>query len=210
MMKYGVITGDISNFTSIGVDQREALILETNRLIKSWVSKPQFAEIFRGDSFQLLFENVEDALIKSIQLRCWFKQHTEDPQKPLLDARISVGYGEIAYFGKSVLDSDGEAFHLSGRAFDDMKNTHNYFQVITNNNEMNGQLNIILNLANIVISQWTKNQAEAIFLLLEGYTQQQMADKLKMAQSAVNNRLKLSRWKEIDKTIRYIASLIQE
>lgn len=209
-MKYGVLTGDISNFTSIEIDKRETLILETNRLIKSWVNKPEYAEIFRGDSFQLLFEDIENALVKSIQLRCWFKQHIEDHQQAPLDARISIGYGEIAYFGKSVLDSDGEAFHLSGRAFDDMKNTHNYFQVITGNKGINEQLNIILNLANIIISQWTKNQAEVIFMLLEGYTQQQMADKLKMAQSAVSNRLKLSRWKEIDKTIRYIASLIQE
>jgi len=91
-----------------------------------------------------------------------------------------------------------------------MKSTHNFFQILTGDNLLNEQLKVILTLANLVISQWTKNQAEVIFLLLEGYTQQQMADELKIAQSAVNNRLKLARWKEIDKTIRYIASLIQE
>jgi hypothetical protein len=209
-MKYGVITGDVTNFTSIVIDKREALIIKTSRLIKSWVSKPEYAEIFRGDSFQLLFDNINETLKRSIQLRCWFKQHIEEKQKYPLDARISIGFGEIDYFGKSVLDADGEAFHLSGRAFDDMKNVQDYFQVSTNNNKLNEQLRVILNLANIIISQWTKNQAEVIFLLLEGKTQQEMADELKIAQSAVNNRLKLARWKEIDKTMRYIASLIQE
>ncbi len=209
-MKYGVITGDVTNFTSITIDKREALIIKTSRLIKSWVSKPEYAEIFRGDSFQLLFDNINETLKRSIQLRCWFKQHIEEKQKDPLDARISIGFGEIDYFGKSVLDADGEAFHLSGRAFDDMKNVQDYFQVLTANNKLNEQLRVILNLANIIISQWTKNQAEAIFLLLEGKTQQEMADELKIAQSAVNNRLKLARWKEIDKTMRYIASLIQE
>lgn len=209
-MKKGVLTGDVSNFTSLEVDKREDLIKKTSVLIKSWVSKPEYAEIFRGDSFQLLFDTVEETLTRSIQLRCWFKQHTDEQQKSPLDARISMGFGEVAYLRTSVLDADGEAFHLSGRAFDEMKSTHNFFQVLTDDSLLNEQLKVILNLANIIISQWTKNQAEVIFLLLEGYTQQQMADELKIAQSAVNNRLKLARWKEIDKTIRYIASLIQE
>jgi hypothetical protein len=208
-MKKGVITGDVSNFTSLEIDKREDLIKKTSKLIKSWVNKPEYAEIFRGDSFQLLFDNVEQTLMRSIQLRCWFKQNTDKQQKIPLDARISIGFGSVAYFGKSVLDADGEAFHLSGRAFDDMKNTHNYFQVLTDDSILNEQLKVILRLADLIISQWTKNQAEVIFLLLEGYTQQQMADELKLAQSAVNNRLKLARWKEIDKTIRYIASLMQ-
>ena len=204
----GVITGDITNFTSIKVDEKEDLINQTSRLIKSWVSRPEYAEIFRGDSFQLLFDDISTTLYKSIQIRCWLKQHTKDQQAPL-DARISIGFGEVDYFGTSVLDADGEAFHLSGRAFDEMKSTHQYFQVSTRNQTLNEQLDIILNLANIIMSQWTKNQAEVIFLLLENKTQQEMADELNIAQSAVNNRIKLARWKEIDKTIRYIASLIQ-
>jgi len=204
----GVVTGDITNFTSIRVDEKEDLINQTSRLIKSWVSRAEYAEIFRGDSFQLLFDDVSTTLYKSIQIRCWLKQHTEDQRTPL-DARISIGFGKVDYFGTSVLDADGEAFHLSGRAFDEMKSTHQYFQVSTPNPSLNEQLKVILSLANIMISQWTKNQAEVIFLLLNGKTQQEMADVLKIAQSAVNNRIKLARWKEIDKTIRYIASLIQ-
>ncbi|MDO3624700.1 SatD family protein [Mucilaginibacter sp. BT774] len=207
-MKYSVVTGDIANSTSIAADKRAELIDRTSALIKSWVLKPEDAEIFRGDSFQLLFDDVAEALKRSIQIRCWLKSYHDGTEKDSLDARLSIGVGDVAYFGKSVLDSDGEAFHLSGRAFDEMKATQNYFQVSTNDPELNEQLNIILNLANIIITQWTKNQAEVIFLLLEGKTQQEMADELKIAQSAVNNRIKLSRWKEIDKTMRYIASLM--
>jgi len=208
-MKYSVVTGDIANSTSIAADKRVELIEQVSALIKSWVAKPEDAEIFRGDSFQLLFDDVAEALKRSIQIRCWLKSYQDGPGNAPLDARLSIGIGDIAYFGKSVLDADGEAFHLSGRAFDEMKATQNFLQLSTNDQQLNNQLNIILNLANIIISQWTKNQAEVIFLLLEGKTQQEMADELKIAQSAVNNRIKLSRWKEIDKTMRYIASLMQ-
>jgi len=208
-MKYSVVTGDIANSTSIAADKRVELIEQVSALIKSWVAKPEDAEIFRGDSFQLLFDDVAEALKRSIQIRCWLKSYQDGPGNAPLDARLSIGIGDIAYFGKSVLDADGEAFHLSGRAFAEMKATQNFLQLSTNDQQLNKQLNIILNLANIIISQWTKNQAEVIFLLLEGKTQQEMADELKIAQSAVNNRIKLSRWKEIDKTMRYIASLMQ-
>jgi len=208
-MKYSVVTGDIANSTSIAADKRVELIEQVSALIKSWVAKPEDAEIFRGDSFQLLFDDVAEALKRSIQIRCWLKSYQDGPGNAPLDARLSIGIGDIAYFGKSVLDADGEAFHLSGRAFDEMKATQNFLQLSTNDQQLNKQLNIILNLANIIISQWTNNQAEVIFLLLEGKTQQEMADELKIAQSAVNNRIKLSRWKEIDKTMRYIASLMQ-
>ncbi|HTK22275.1 MAG TPA: SatD family protein [Mucilaginibacter sp.] len=208
-MKYSVVTGDIANSTSIAADKRVELIERISALIKSWVTKPGDAEIFRGDSFQLIFTDVTEALKRSIQIRCWLKSYKDGAEGEPLDARLSIGIGDVAYFGKSVLDADGEAFHLSGRAFDEMKSTQNFLQVTTNNQPLNEQLNIILNLANIIITQWTKNQAEVIFLLLEGKTQQEMADELKVAQSAVNNRIKLSRWKEIDKTMRYIASLMQ-
>jgi len=207
-MKYSVVKGDIANSTSIDADKRAELIDRVSTLIKSWVTKPGYAEIFRGDSFQLLFDDVAEAMKRSIQIRCWLKSFPDGTENESLDARLSIGVGDVAYFGRSVLDADGEAFHLSGRAFDEMKATQNYFQVSTNDPQLNEQLNIILNLANIIISQWTKNQAEAIFLLLEGKTQQEIANELKIAQSAVNNRIKLSRWKEIDKTMRYIASLM--
>ena len=207
-MKYCVVTGDIANSTSIAADKRVELIDRMSTLIKSWVAKPEYAEVFRGDSFQLLFDDVTEALKRSIQIRCWLKSYLDGVGSEQLDARLSIGIGDVSNFGKSVLDADGEAFHLSGRAFDEMKATQNYFQVSTNDQKLNEQLNVILHLANIIISQWTKNQAEVIFLLLEGRTQQEMADELKIAQSAVNNRIKLSRWKEIDKTMRYIASLM--
>jgi len=208
-MKYSVVTGDIANSTSIAADKRAELIERISALIKSWVAKQEHAEIFRGDSFQLLFDDVAEALKRSIQIRCWLKSYQDGVENDSLDARLSIGVGDVAYFGKSVLDADGEAFHLSGRAFDEMKASQNYFLVSTSDPKLNEELYIILNLANIIISQWTKNQAEVIFLLLEGKTQQEMADELKIAQSAVNNRIKLSRWKEIDKTMRYIASLMQ-
>ena len=202
-----VITGDIIGFTNITVSKRKKLLAESAKLFSSWVEDPAHARIFRGDSFQILFRETGIALKRAIQLRCWFKKHSPS-SKILLDARMVIGVGKISYYGKSVLDSDGEAFHLSGRAFDDLEEGEN-LNIITADQIKNEQLKVIFSLAELIMSNWTINQAEVIFLLLEGRTQQEMAEELKIGQSAVNNRIKLAKWKEIEKMIRYVDYLIE-
>lgn len=208
MDKYIVITGDVVGFTSLSVIKREALMKATLEMLNPWVEKPEHASIFRGDSFQLLFKNVEIALKRCIQIRCWFKMHSLKGAK-MLDAKMALGYGEISYIGNSVLDSDGEAFHFSGRNFDEMDEVESW-RIITPDSVKNEQLSVILNLADIIVKGWTISQAEVVFLLAEGKNQQQMAKELNIAQSAVNNRLKLAKWKEIEKTFRYITKLIEQ
>lgn len=200
-----IMTGDITGFTKVPPDRRETMISSLSRLITSWVD-PAHGQIFRGDSFQILFTDAGEALRRSIQLRCWFKrQAISDNLK--LDARMAIGVGQIAYYGNTVLDSDGEAFHLSGRAFDSMEEDQ-FIRIVTGNDDVNEQLGIICRLMDSLIDNWTSSQAEVIYLVLENETQQQIADQLKVGQPAINNRLRLAKWKEIDRAIRYISALL--
>lgn len=201
-----VVTGDIAGFTKVGVKRREKLAADTKKIFETWFPEKGLAEFFRGDSFQLLFDDAGQALFKSIQLRCWFKKSQSSVQKPVLDARISIGIGDISYFGGSVLDADGEAFHLSGRTFDKMGGE--YLRIVTTDDKLNKQFVVIADLMDVIISGWTVGQAEVIYHLLEGKTQQQTAAVLNITQSAVNNRLKLANWKEIERTINYISAAI--
>ena len=205
MKHYAVITGDIINFTKLDNEKRQELITATDKLLKLWVGKPTDAEIFRGDSYQLVMDNIGDAIKKSVQLICWFKKYSETNIK--LSSRISVGIGKIAYRGKSVLDSDGEAFHQSGRYFDKM-NAGEVLVIKTTNQEINQQVAIILSFINLFINQWNAKQAEVIYLACEGYTQTRTAEALNIQQGAVNNRLKVAKWKEVEKGIDYIIQLV--
>ncbi len=207
MRKFAVITGDIINFTSLDNEKRQSLITATEVLLKSWVDTPADAQVFRGDSYQLILGDINDAIKKSIKLICWFKKHSDAEANIQLSSRVSVGIGTVAYRGKSVLDSDGEAFHQSGRRFDKMS-PGEILTIQTSNEEINQQLTIILSFINLFINQWTPNQAEVIYLACEGYTQLKMAEKLNLNQGAVNRRLKAARWKEVEKGILYISKLV--
>jgi hypothetical protein len=208
MEKYAVLTGDIVNFTQLPDKERLKLISETESLLKSWVNQPNEAEIFRGDSFQLIIGDITTAIKKGIQLICWFKKHSDEKNKIYLSSRISVGIGDIAYKGKSVLDSDGQAFHLSGRNFDKMTDNE-ILSIKTANDDINEQIAIILTFANIVINQLTAAQAEVIYMAIDNYTQTRMAEELGIKQGAVNSRLKLANWKTIHEGINYITELIK-
>jgi DNA-binding CsgD family transcriptional regulator len=208
MEKYAVLTGDIVNFTQLPDKERLKLISETESLLKSWVNQPNEAEVFRGDSFQLIIGDITTAIKKGIQLICWFKKHSDEKNKIYLSSRISVGIGAIAYKGKSVLDSDGEAFHLSGRNFDKMTDNE-VLSIKTANDSINEQIAIILTFANIVIDQLTAAQAEVIYMAIDNYTQTRMAEELGIKQGAVNSRLKLANWKTIHDGINYITELIK-
>lgn len=207
MERKAVITGDIVNFTSLKPERREALVKDSKEMLHSLSPEQGHAAFFRGDSFQLLTADIGEALLKSIIIRCWFKKAEGAKQRSLLDAKVAIGFGGISYFGDSVLDADGEAFHLSGRTFDKMEDAR--LRIVVPDEGVNRQLTVIADLMDVIISGWTKSQAEVIYLLLENKTQQQMAAELGIAQSAVNNRIKLSNWKEIERTVNYISSIIK-
>jgi hypothetical protein len=199
MKKQAVITGDIINFTKLPPTARKLLIEETEAMLKTWIHKKANAEIFRGDSYQVLFEDVSLAITKGVQLVAWFKKHSNEKQDITLGTRVSIGIGGISYHGKNVLNSDGEAFHLSGRNFDAMKKEE-YLA--------NDTIKIILNFVNKYLGDWTTAQAEVIFWHLEGKNQQEIAELLSISQPSVNSRLKAAGWKELEPSIAHLATLV--
>lgn len=210
MKKYAVITGDIIDFTSVGNKRREELIGDTDDNIKRWVKQPEDAAIFRGDSFQLIFEDPDLAVIRSIQLICWFKKQAE-PKFPHLSTRISLGIGGLAFKGKTVLDSDGEAFHLSGRNFD-LLETDELLRISTGKAEQDELLAVLLTFMNLIMNGWSSQQAEVVYWVLEDQnaTQEKIGKRLNMYQSNIAKRLKAAHWKEMEKGIRFISAQLQK
>ena len=212
---YAVITGDIKNFTTLDSKKREQLILDTESLLRTMVKKSHDAQMFRGDSYQIILDDIRQALKKSIQLICWFKMNSDRESLPShtpgtnfrvrLGSRLSIGIGEIAFKGKSVLDSDGEAFHLSGRVFDEMEK-EDIIRLTTADEERTSTYQIILMYINMIIRQWTSSQAETIYQLLsmEEGTQDKIAKKMNMSQPAVAKSLRSARWKEVERGINFI------
>ena len=205
MKIYGVVTGDIKNFTKLSDQKRGKLVSDTEQLLRSMVKQPLDAAIFRGDSYQFIVDDIGDVLSKCIQLICWFRMNSDKNSLTRLGTRLSIGIGEIAYLGKNVLDSDGEAFHFSGRNFDKM-DKEEVIRLTTFDEAKTNTYQVVLMYINMIVKGWTINQAETIYQLLsiEDSTQDKIARVLKMSQPAIAKSLRAARWKEVEKGINYI------
>ncbi len=99
-------------------------------------------EIYRGDNFQCVLANPEDALMAAISLRCCLL--SEKCYGNRLDARVSIGAGSIDFLpapGRGA-EGDGEAFRNSGVMIEGMKKLKNKTSATTPWPEMNEDLEV--------------------------------------------------------------------
>lgn len=216
MKNIAVLTGDIIG--SRKVADTEGLIASLKQVF-STIKKETYLkfdkEIFRGDSFQIVLYNSKDALLLALLIRIGLRSKTvidskssSIPLHKLWDARIAIGIGKGKVKSK-IIESNGEAFQLSGLEFDKLKKAHEKLNVLTVWEEKNEYFNIIVKLLDVIISKWTKLTSEVVFkYLLKDSTQSELAKSLKVSQPAIHKRLSIANIDVIEKSIQYISQQI--
>jgi hypothetical protein len=210
-----VITGDIIQSTRLSVEHRSALVKQIQDAMKIWETDFTFkSEFFRGDSFQCLLQHPHLSLRVSLLLKTFIRSlnpttsfaliSKKMPEKKssvllptsIIDARIAVGIGD-ADAGAKLATSNGMAFSLSGHLLDALKNSKQSFGIATND-EYNNELETESMLLDALISKTTALQCEVINLKLLYYNETEIAKKLNIIQSAVNQRSRSGNWNAID------------
>ena len=174
----GIITGDIIDSTSIPIEHRKDLLTAISVISEELqVFSPLKCEIYRGDSFQSVVNRPEMAMLIAILLRAGLKSRIPKGSKQNWDARIAVGIGEMEFISDSILVSDGEAFRLSGREFDELGKRN--LAIRTRWDDANEELKISTAFADDIITNWTSSQSLVIYMSLAyQMTQKEIADKL--------------------------------
>lgn len=191
---YAVLTGDLVRSRDIKDAYGEVCIRRLKDTLAE-IGKNYTVpfSIFRGDSFQGVSSNPEEALKDAVLLRLKLIAGFDRGNSALrLDARIAVGIGTIRYLPAdgSAGEGDGEAFRLSGLELDAMKKAGRGIIVTTPWEDLNTTLSIFCDVLDRMIDGYTKRQAEAVMLTLEGLTQTEIGDRIGTSQSAVSYRLK--------------------
>ncbi len=165
-------------------------------------------EFYRGDSFQVYQENASLALNTSLRCRTAAIAMASDGKMGLSDVRISIGIGKVKKPIGSLGMAKGEAFVLSGRAFDDMSKTGTRLGISSGNPLASEGLQIIADYLNAIFKDMTVRQAEIIFALLQGETQQEIAKKIKKSKSTIHQHVVSARWFEIEKLLKQYDKII--
>ena len=158
----------------------------------------------------MLIDEPQLAFKKAVQLRCLVKSGMSNYIKTRVDLRISIGYGDISLRGKTLGSSDGTAFRRSGQGLDALKSEKKYLSIQTGDQKKDDFLEILSVLTDVIITGWTAAQAEAVYWSSCGYTQTEIAGKLSIVQSAVNNRLQSAHWNEINKVFTFFETQFSE
>ncbi|MFO7952135.1 MAG: hypothetical protein R6U91_04955 [Bacillota bacterium] len=166
------------------------------------------ADIFSGDSWQVLMEHVH----LSIRAVLYFRAVVKAVKGLSADTRIALAWGKIdesTINPERISESTGEAFTLSGRALAEMDKSRRLVMKLPDalvKNKLNDYafLSYTLLLLEEITNNWTEKQAEAIIPALLGVKQKTIAVELGLVQSTVNKRLNGAGWKNLSQYLDFI------
>jgi len=200
----GVITGDIINSSSLSEKSKNILRLELERFQTGNPDILLPLEFYRGDSFQLMvkYEKVARVavIIETIVLSAtgtW--------------ARLSIGIGSVSKVkAGNVLQSEGQAFQLSGHQMDKMKEEGRMIKIALNSNRFQPIFSASFYLAESIIWTWKPGQVAVIAQIPFSKTQKEIAEKLNISEAAVSKAIKASNWPAIENFIKGFEETIKE
>ncbi|HTE12732.1 MAG TPA: hypothetical protein VK645_17250 [Chitinophagaceae bacterium] len=200
-----VLTGDIVNSTRLGQAVEKKLL----RGLQQLLAGHRF-EFYRGDSFQVYVKNAGTALQTALLCRTAAISIAGNAATVSSDIRISIGIGKVKTPATGLGMAKGEAFVLSGRAFDEITKKDIRLAIASTNELANEGLQVIADYINSIFKMMTGKQAGVIFELLKGETQQAVAVKLKKSKSTINQHVNAGRWPEIEKLVEHYQNIINQ
>ena len=200
-----VITADIVNSTKLSKGNQKKLMA----LLTSVLEGNKY-EFYRGDSFQVFLKSPEDALLIALKIRVAAMKLPAETSAPMIDVKLSIGIGAITLPLKTLKTATGEAFVLSGRAFDQMKASQRLIiRCGEKNNVVNLGLKVLSDFMDYLFNRLTYKQAAVVFELLMNRTQVDAAKRLKKSQATINKHTQSAGWPEIENLLNEYRQFIQ-
>ncbi|HSN07733.1 MAG TPA: hypothetical protein VLS85_01785, partial [Hanamia sp.] len=154
---------------------------------------PKSWQIYRGDSFQAVINNPEEALLIAMKLKASLKSVNG------INVRMAIGVGSRTYNAAKVTESNGSAFVNSGEKFEMLNQEKQNLGIKSDWPQFDTEMNLYLKLALIAMNNWTINAAEIVRVAMENpeKSQQQLGKMIGIKQSAISTRLRRAYYGEI-------------
>ena len=216
-----VVTADIIDYTKLSsndatrvIDTISSVFNNPKALSSVRTNLNATFSIKRGDSIQVEIGVPEDALKVALLLKTAVNAVNLTPEKkrnkPMVDMRIAIGIGEIDAQRSDVNISSGEAYEHSGRTLDTMKKSKRKIIIKSNNKHWDNEINTEFMLLEEIMKGWQITSAEVLYLALQGFKEKEIKTKLKITQSAVNQRKNNAGWIGLEALINRFEKLIGE
>ncbi len=208
-----VLTGDLVDSTRLTSAQYKQAISGLNTVLENIKGRTQcHYELFRGDGFQVVFPEPEEAVQAMFTLRLFLNSQIEDVAINCTQA-LAYGTGELSKSSPGT--STGEAFIQSGRALDNARGGE--FRVIqaTVTNAKTSQqpaIDIMCSQLSYVLNRLSKKQADLLYQYIsQDFPKHQvLADNNHTSRQNISERLKAAGGDLLVPFINYINALKDE
>lgn len=210
---YAVVAGELAPGSRVSDEQFSkipdlirASFQAVNRMVPE-VAKLRY-EIIRMDEFLALSDSPIHSMRSLIMLFSAFRFLSHKELAERLDLRACQGLGPVEFAQDHLRESDGTAFRKASSGLEKMKRQQR-ISVIAPVKALNEELALSCSFMDILIHDWSDEQAEAMFLNLSGKNQVEISQLLGISQPAVNRRLKAAHFDTIHKFINRFEYLIK-
>jgi hypothetical protein len=198
---YAVIAGELAPGTRVSDEQFSkipdlirASFQAVNRLVPEQ-GKLQY-EIIRMDEFLALSKSPVHSMRSVIMLFSAFRFLSQREISERLELRICEGIGPVEFAQDHLRESDGTAFRKASEGIGKMKRNQR-ITIFSPLKALNEEFALSCSFMDILIHDWSDEQAEAILLSLTGKNQMEISQLLGVSQPAVNRRLKAGHFETV-------------
>ncbi len=191
---YAVITGEVADSRKISQsklgkvpDMIRKVIDRVNSNLED-SGKLEF-EIIRMDEFLCMSKDVPASLQTLLMLASNFRSLSQHELGLKTGLRLSMGIGPVELNKEQLRESDGTAFRIADEGLRKMKRNQRLV-IASTDDQVNEELIVACGFMDILLHDWSDEQAEALFMCLSVMNQMSISEKLDISQPAVNRRLK--------------------
>ncbi len=225
-MKYSVISGDIVSSTSLHSVDRERIEEHLKALLAQLKDKFNvYGRFIKGDYLECVVPKAEEGLRVALAIKSFVKtipveitsqrDSNRIKQFKVHGIRLAIGYGELARYQPEEGVIDGEAIYLSGREISG-ETTYNKERIVIKNTLFFASKNEVINrnfkpllaLLDVLFAKATSRQCEVLYLKLMGKQEEEIARKLGIGQSGVNQHSTSVGWNAIEEAVDYFKLVI--
>jgi len=215
------ISADIVSSTTLSVFDLMHLQSVIRQFLDELSVKSQDADwgrLFKGDSVEIFLSNPHEALrtallLKALVKKTFVESNMEAKQSLFkkFGIRIAIGIGEMRVADKNRDVLDGEAIYYSGRALE--KGTKESLSVkrsmyfACKDSLLSEQMDVMLGLLDMLFKEATSKQCEVLYYKLMGMNEVEIAEKLGVVQSVVNQHSNAIGWNAIESAVNYFEKL---
>ncbi len=204
-----VLTGDIIGSSGLSPEEHRKVVAIVKSVAHVFPDEVVGrVDVFSGDSWQMLVSDCGMSLRIALYLRAILKREKAFS----VDSRISIAWGEVDMEQvnvERVSESTGELFTLSGRGLAELKKAALMCFSALHDDYLSAAVGGSLGLIDVLVQQWSWEQARAVVATLAGKTQVAIAAEFGVGQSSINKSLQAAHWMEIASTLNCLDGILE-